>query len=94
MSAESDLQVAFEASAFHRAIKGRLHAVDGGVVLAAEIGAEFSIALGRIHGGVVASLLDTAATWALIATTGRPSIFARPKMKLLAARSSSSPSGP
>mgnify|MGYP002139336825 CR=1 FL=1 len=29
-----------------------------------------------------------------LATTGRPCTFARPKMKLLAARSSSSPSGP
>lgn len=69
--AASDLQAAFATSAFHRLIQGRLETTDAGVVLTAEIGADFSTALGRAHGGVVASLLDTAATWALVAKTGR-----------------------
>jgi acyl-coenzyme A thioesterase PaaI-like protein len=34
-------------------------------VLVAELDDSFWTALGRAHGGVVASLLDTAATWVL-----------------------------
>ena len=72
----ADLQAAFEASAFHRLIRGRLEVTGAGIVLTAEIGADFSTALGRAHGGVVASLLDTAATWALITGTARPWVTA------------------
>ena len=64
------LQAAFDASEFHRAINGRLTRSADGVTLEATLADTFSISLGRLHGGVVASLLDTAATWALIATTG------------------------
>jgi uncharacterized protein (TIGR00369 family) len=64
------LKTAFEASASHRLIKGRLEPTSNGVLLEAELGESFSISLGQLHGGVVASLLDTAATWALISKTG------------------------
>jgi len=72
----SPLQAAFDASTYHRLIDGRLVATDDGVVLEATVDERFSISLDRLHGGVVASLLDTAATWALIAVTGRPWVTA------------------
>lgn len=70
-AAQSDLQAAFESSPFHRLIKGHLEPTETGVVLTAVLDEAFSTSLGRAHGGVVASLLDTAATWALVAKTGR-----------------------
>jgi uncharacterized protein (TIGR00369 family) len=68
----SDLQVLLDCTAVHRALRLRLvDASTDGIVLAAEAGAEHEGADGSqfVHGGVVATVLDSAATFALIAAT-------------------------
>lgn len=68
-----DLQRLIDASPVHRALRLRVaHAEQGKIRLAAETGAEHAGEDGGqfLHGGVIATLLDTAATFALIQATG------------------------
>jgi uncharacterized protein (TIGR00369 family) len=68
-----ELQRMLDASPVHRALRLRVvRADDTGVRLAAEAGPEHTGEDGGqfLHGGVVATLLDTAATFALIQATG------------------------
>jgi uncharacterized protein (TIGR00369 family) len=69
----SDLQRMLDAGPVHRALGLRVaRSGDGDVVLRAEAGAEHLGEDGAdfLHGGVVATVLDTAATFALIGATG------------------------
>jgi uncharacterized protein (TIGR00369 family) len=68
-----ELQRLLDASPVHRALRLRVvRADDAGVQLAAEPGPEHTGEEGSpfLHGGVVATLLDTAATFALIQASG------------------------
>jgi len=68
-----ELQRMLDASPVHRALRLRVvRADDTGVRLAAETGPEHTGEDGSpfLHGGVVATMLDTAATFALIQATG------------------------
>jgi uncharacterized protein (TIGR00369 family) len=68
-----ELQRMLDASPVHRALRLRVvRADDAGVRLEAETGPEHTGEDGGqfLHGGVVATLLDTAATFALIQATG------------------------
>jgi uncharacterized protein (TIGR00369 family) len=68
-----ELQRLLDSSPVHRALRLRVvRADDAGVRLAAEAGPEHTGEDGGqfLHGGVVATLLDTAATFALIQATG------------------------
>ncbi len=68
-----DLQRLVDASPVHRALRLHVAGADEGTVrLTAETGAEHAGEDGGefLHGGVVATLLDTAATFALIQATG------------------------
>jgi uncharacterized protein (TIGR00369 family) len=68
-----ELQRLLDASPVHRALRLRVvRADDASVRLAAEAGPEHTGEDGSqfLHGGVVATLLDTAATFALIQATG------------------------
>jgi len=68
-----ELQRLLDASPVHRALRLRVvQADDAGVRLEAEAGPEHTGEDGSqfLHGGVVATLLDTAATFALIQATG------------------------
>jgi uncharacterized protein (TIGR00369 family) len=68
-----ELQRLLDASPVHRALRLRVvRADDASVQLAAEPGPEHTGEAGSpfLHGGVVATLLDTAATFALIQATG------------------------
>jgi uncharacterized protein (TIGR00369 family) len=68
-----DLQRLIDSSPVHRALRLRVASADQGkVVFAAQTGAEHAGEDGGqfLHGGVVATLLDTAATFALIQVTG------------------------
>ncbi len=64
-----DLQSLLDQVPFHRALGLKVRRTDGGVVLDAEVGPEYLVDVDAriVHGGVVGSLLDTAATFALIA---------------------------
>ncbi len=69
----SDLQRMLDTAPVHRALRLRVAAAgDSGVVLHADTGLEHLGADGTdfLHGGVVATVLDTAATFALISATG------------------------
>jgi uncharacterized protein (TIGR00369 family) len=74
-----ELQKMLDGTPVHRALRLRLaetvegaDAAEAGIVLRAEPGAEHAGAdgLGFLHGGVVATILDTTATFALIHATG------------------------
>jgi uncharacterized protein (TIGR00369 family) len=68
-----ELQRLLDASPVHRALRLRvIETGDASVRLAAEAGPEHAGEQGSpfLHGGVVATLLDTAATFALIQATG------------------------
>jgi uncharacterized protein (TIGR00369 family) len=69
MSNELDLQALCDESPFLVALGVRIERSAQGVVLQTALGSGFSVDGRRktAHGGVVASLLDTAATFALIA---------------------------
>lgn len=60
----------FASAAFHRTLGATIRRTTEGVAIDARLGDRFESIPGRLHGGVVASLLDSAGTWALIATTG------------------------
>lgn len=65
------LQAMLDAVALHRALGLRFTAVtDDRIQLEARPSADHSVGPGQLHGGVVATVLDTAATFALIAATG------------------------
>jgi uncharacterized protein (TIGR00369 family) len=69
----SELQRLVDSSAVHRALRLRVVGTgDGAITLTAEPVADHAVdAAGRVlHGGVVATLLDAAATFALIQATG------------------------
>ena len=69
----SDLQRLLDSAPLHRALRLRVtSAGDHDVVLQAEAGPEYLGEDGAdyLHGGVVATVLDTAATFALIGATG------------------------
>ena len=65
------LERAFAAPGMHRLMGARLVRSPAGVSVEARLDERFESIPGRLHGGAVACLLDTAATWALIAATGR-----------------------
>ncbi len=60
----------FASAAFHRTLGATIRRTTEGVAIDARLGDRFESIPGRLHGGVVASLLDSAGTWALIASTG------------------------
>jgi uncharacterized protein (TIGR00369 family) len=60
----------FESAAFHRTLGATIRRTADGVEIGARLDGRFESIPGRLHGGVVASLLDSAGTWALIAQTG------------------------
>ena len=66
-----DLQELCDGVPFHRQLGLEVSRTEGGVRFQCEIGREFVVdeKSGAVHGGIVASLLDTAATFALIAHT-------------------------
>ncbi len=66
------LQRALEASPVHRALRMRLGEDRGDLRLSAQVGAEGAPdGLGQVvHGGLAATLLDTAACFALVRVTG------------------------
>jgi uncharacterized protein (TIGR00369 family) len=68
-----ELQRLLDSTPLHRALRLRVVSVgDDGVVLRAEAGPEHLVEDGGdyLHGGVVATALDSAATFALIGATG------------------------
>ncbi|MDA8312423.1 MAG: PaaI family thioesterase [Actinomycetota bacterium] len=65
-----ELQHLLDTSAVHRTLELRARAAEEGVVLDATPSDEHSIGGGVVHGGVVATMLDTAASFALIEETG------------------------
>ncbi len=66
-----ELQRLVDTSPLHGALRMRAHVTDDGICFDAEPGPEHSAGEGgSLHGGVVATLLDAAATFALIASTG------------------------
>ncbi len=67
---DAELGALFGAAAFHRTLGATIRRAAGGVEIDARPGGAFESIPGRLHGGVVASLLDSASTWALIAQTG------------------------
>jgi uncharacterized protein (TIGR00369 family) len=69
----SEMQRLLDSTPLHRALGLRVTSVgDDGVVLRAEAGPEHLVEDGGeyLHGGVVATVLDSAATFALIGVTG------------------------
>lgn len=63
------LEAVFASVAFHRTLGATIRTTPEGVEVEASLGGAFESIPGRIHGGVVASLLDSACTWSLIAAT-------------------------
>lgn len=70
-SAWPQLAGAFDLAGMHRLMDAKITRTDDGVIVDSTLDARFESIPGRAHGGAVSSLLDTAATWALIAGTGR-----------------------
>ncbi len=64
------LAALFDLVAFHRTLNAQIHRTAEGIEVRARCDERFEGIPGRLHGGVVASLLDSASTWALIADTG------------------------
>jgi uncharacterized protein (TIGR00369 family) len=65
------LEQAFAIAGMHRLLDARLVRSEAGVAVEAQLDERFASIPGRLHGGVVACLLDTAATWALVVATSR-----------------------
>ena len=67
-----DLQGLSDEVPFHTRLGLRVARTEAGVTFDADVGDEYVVdgKTGAIHGGIVASLLDTAATFALIAQSG------------------------
>ncbi|HEX8918448.1 MAG TPA: PaaI family thioesterase [Chloroflexota bacterium] len=70
--AEPDLQEFSDQAPLHRNLGLRLDRTERGVICRARVGTEFLVdgSQGTVHGGIIATLLDIAATFALIATSG------------------------
>jgi uncharacterized protein (TIGR00369 family) len=66
----AELGSLFSGASFHRTLGATIAANHEGIEIRARLDSRFESIPGRLHGGVVASLLDSAGTWALIATTG------------------------
>lgn len=67
---EEELAAMFSAAAFHRTLGATIRRSAEGVEILVRLDERFESIPGRLHGGIVASVLDTASTWALIARTG------------------------
>ena len=69
--AEVDLQAISDEIPLHRNLGLRISRSEGGIALEAAVGPDFIVdpARGSVHGGIVATLLDAAATFALMAET-------------------------
>ena len=67
------LEQGFMATPLHRALGVSIEQCNGGVVFRGTIGNDFARADGltALHGGAIATLLDSATTFAAIAETGR-----------------------
>ncbi|CAG1008087.1 acyl-CoA thioesterase [Myxococcaceae bacterium] len=66
----SELGALFASASFHRTLGATISSEREGVEIRAALDSRFESIPGRLHGGVVASLLDSAGTWALVAKTG------------------------
>lgn len=68
---ELDLQALSDQTPLHRKLGLHVSRTDDGLAFQATVGTEFvaDTARGTVHGGIIATLLDTAATFALIAAT-------------------------
>jgi uncharacterized protein (TIGR00369 family) len=66
-----DLQAMSDSVPFHRALALKVERTEAGVKFTARVGPEYVLdpATGVVHGGIVGSLLDIAATFALVAKT-------------------------
>lgn len=69
---EPDLQALSDQVPLHQRLGLHLERTERGVTCRASVGTEFLVdaSQGTVHGGIIATLLDTAATFALIATSG------------------------
>lgn len=67
----SFLAAAFQRTAIHRALGVRVERSEGGVTLKGTVGSDFARADGleSLHGGAVATLLDSATNFAIMAET-------------------------
>lgn len=70
--AELDLQALCDQVQLHRALGIVISRAEGGVICRATVGGDFVVDAdrGTIHGGIIATLLDTAVSFALIAGSG------------------------
>jgi uncharacterized protein (TIGR00369 family) len=70
--AELDLQALCDTAPLHRNLELHIRSTEHGVLCRATVGDDFVVDRNRgtVHGGIIATLLDTAATFALIATSG------------------------
>lgn len=66
-----DLQAVSDEVPFHASLGLKVRRSEAGVAFQAEVGTNYIVDKdsGTVHGGIVASLLDTAATFALMART-------------------------
>ena len=73
-SRELPLAKFFNRTPLHRALGVTIERVEGGVVLRGAIGEAFVRAdgLDSLHGGAIATLLDSATNFAILAETGQP----------------------
>jgi uncharacterized protein (TIGR00369 family) len=71
---ELPLERIFSRTPLHRALGVEITRMEGGVVLKGTVGAAFARAdgLDSLHGGAIATLLDSATNFAILAETGRP----------------------
>lgn len=71
--AELDLQALCDQVSLHRDLGIVISRVEGGVICRATVPSDFVVDAGRgtVHGGIIATLLDTAVTFALIGSTGQ-----------------------
>lgn len=68
-----DIAALFAMTPLHRRLGVAVSKVEGGVLFSGEVDPEFARADGMpfLHGGAVGTLLDSAATFALVAETGK-----------------------
>lgn len=64
----------FSRTPLHRALGVEITRIEGGVALKGNVGPDFVRAEGldTLHGGAIATLLDSATNFAILAETGRP----------------------
>lgn len=68
---DAELAAMFGTAAFHRTLGATIRRSGAGVEILVRLNERFESIPGRLHGGIVSSVLDTASTWALIAETGK-----------------------